>query len=139
MMAATPTVNPILLEIVEGTIESSRKEMELQVERTARSTVIREQHDYRAAVFDRRGRGISTVSSAANVQPILEGFAEDIEEGDLFIWNDPYKGGGISHLPDICITAPVTVGGPDHRLHSGLWTYPRCRRDEPRQYAPGRL
>lgn len=103
--------NPILLEIVEGTIESSRKEMELQVERTARSTVIREQHDYRAAVFDRRGQGISAVSSAANVQPILEGFAEDIEEGDLFIWNDPYKGGGISHLPDICITAPTLWEG----------------------------
>ena len=108
--------------ILEVTIESSRNEMELQVERSARSTVIREQHDYRAAIFDRRGRGISAVSSAANVQPILEGFSEDIEEGDLFIWNDPYKGGGISHLPDICITAPVTVGGPDHRLHSGLWT-----------------
>ncbi|MEE8349733.1 MAG: hydantoinase B/oxoprolinase family protein [Acidobacteriota bacterium] len=107
MKTETPTVNPILLEIVEGTIESSRKEMELQVERTARSTVIREQHDYRAAIFDRKGRGISAVSSAANVQPILDDFAEDIEEGDLFIWNDPYKGGGISHLPDICITAPV--------------------------------
>ncbi len=111
MKAATPTVNPILLEIVEGTIESSRKEMELQVERTARSTVIREQHDYRAAVFDRRGRGISAVSSAANVEPVLEGFAEDVQEGDLFIWNDPYKGGGISHLPDICITAPALWEG----------------------------
>ena len=69
------TLSPILLEIVEGTIESSRKEMELQVERTARSTIIREQHDYRAAVFDRRGRGISAVSSAANVDPILDGFS----------------------------------------------------------------
>ena len=57
MSTSTPAAIPILLEIVEGTIESSRKEMELQVERTARSTVIREQHDYRAAVFDRRGRG----------------------------------------------------------------------------------
>ncbi len=76
------TLSPILLEIVEGTIESSRKEMELQVERTARSTIIREQHDYRAAVFDRRGRGISAVSSAANVDPILDGFSEQIEEGD---------------------------------------------------------
>ncbi len=101
------TLSPILLEIVEGTIESSRKEMELQVERTARSTIIREQHDYRAAVFDRRGRGISAVSSAANVDPILDDFSEQIEEGDVFIWNDPYKGGGISHLPDICITAPA--------------------------------
>ncbi len=101
------SVSPILLEIVEGTIESSRKEMELQVERTARSTVIREQHDYRAAVFDRRGRGISAVSSAANVRPILKGFTEEIQEGDIFIWDDPYKDGGISHLPDLCITAPV--------------------------------
>jgi N-methylhydantoinase B len=101
------SVSPILLEIVEGTIESSRKEMELQVERTARSTVIREQHDYRAAVFDRRGRGISAVSSAANVRPILNGFKGEIQEGDIFIWNDPYKDGGISHLPDLCITAPI--------------------------------
>ena len=45
------TLSPILLEIVEGTIESSRKEMELQVERTARSTIIREQHDYRACLL----------------------------------------------------------------------------------------
>ncbi len=101
------SVSPILLEIVEGTMESSRKEMELQVERTACSTVIREQHDYRAAVFDRRGRGISAVSSAANVRPILKGFTEEIQEGDIFIWDDPYKDGGISHLPDLCITAPV--------------------------------
>ncbi len=111
MNLSASAANPILLEIVEGTIESSRKEMELQIERTARSTVIREQHDYRAAIFDRHGRGISAVSSAANVQPILEGFAEDTREGDLFIWNDPYKGGGISHLPDICITAPVLWEG----------------------------
>jgi len=104
-----PTVNPILLEIVEGTIESSRKEMELQVERTARSTIIREQHDYRAAIFDRRGRGISAVSSAANVNPILQRFSGSIQPGDIFIWNDPYKGGGISHLPDICVTAPVVL------------------------------
>ena len=30
-------VDPITLEIVQGTVESARKEMELQVERTARS------------------------------------------------------------------------------------------------------
>ncbi len=114
------TLSPILLEIVEGTIESSRKEMELQVERTARSTIIREQHDYRAAVFDRRGRGVSAVSSAANVDPILDGFSEQIEEGDIFIWNDPYKGGGISHLPDICITAPALW---DHELIAFIQVY----------------
>ena len=32
-------ISPILLEVIEGTIESSMVEMNLQVDRTARSTV----------------------------------------------------------------------------------------------------
>lgn len=38
----TRKISPILLEGIEGTIESSMREMNLQVDRTARSTVIRE-------------------------------------------------------------------------------------------------
>ena len=32
---------PILFEIIEGSIESARREMEIQVERTARSSIFR--------------------------------------------------------------------------------------------------
>ena len=37
--AVTTEFEPILFEIIEGAIESARREMEIQVERTARSTI----------------------------------------------------------------------------------------------------
>lgn len=106
---AGQAVDPITLEIIGGTVESTRREMELQIERTARSVVIREGRDYRAAVFDRHMRNISSASGAAHVEPILENYPiEEVEEGDVFIWNDPFKSaGGLTHLPDLCITQPV--------------------------------
>jgi len=104
-----PDIDPITLEIVGGTVESTRKEMELQIERTARSVVIREGRDYRAGVFDRKGRNVSSASGAAHVDPILQNYKiEDVEDGDVFIWNDPFKSaGGLTHLPDLCVTQPV--------------------------------
>lgn len=102
-------VDPITLEIIGGTVESARREMEIQIERTARSVVIREGRDYRAGIFDRHGRNVSSASGAAHVDPILQNYdISDIEEGDVFIWNDPFKSaGGLTHLPDLCITQPV--------------------------------
>ena len=44
------------------------------------------------------------------VRSILEAFAGDIHEGDVFVLNDPYVAGG-NHLPDWLITRPVFVGG----------------------------
>lgn len=105
-------VDPITLEIVQGTVESARKEMEMQVERTARSIIIRERRDYRAAVFDKYGRNVSSASSAAFIDPIANYYGDDVNDGDVFIWNDPFKSaGGITHLPDICITQPVFFEG----------------------------
>jgi N-methylhydantoinase B len=45
------------------------------------------------------------------VKKILEKFPLDrIYPGDIFISNDPYRGGG-SHLPDVAMAAPVFVDG----------------------------
>ena len=108
-----PTIDPITLEIIGGTIEATRREMELQIERTARSVVIREGRDYRAGLFDRHGRNVSSASGAAHVDPILQNYKiEEIEDGDVFIWNDPFKSaGGLTHLPDLCVTQPVIWRG----------------------------
>ena len=106
-------VDPITLELVAGTIESARREMELQIERTARSVVIREGRDYRAGIFDRHGSNVSSASGAAHVDPILQNYdLKDIEDGDVFIWNDPFSSaGGLTHLPDLCVTQPVIWKG----------------------------
>ncbi len=114
-MATTATrteLEPILFEIVEGALESARREMEAQVDRTARSTIIREQHDHRAGIFDVEGRSVTSLSFASTPTPIISRFADSTDEGDIFIYNDVYKSdGGITHLPDICITVPCFVDG----------------------------
>jgi len=108
-----PETDPILLDIIEGTIESAVSEMELAVERTARSVVLREQHDYRAAINDRAGRSVSRVSFAATIDCILEKYPIDqMEDGDVFLYNDPYLShGGVGHLPDMCVIRPVVHQG----------------------------
>lgn len=107
------TLTPATLEIVEGVLESAMKEIEAQVERTARSTNIREANDHVPAIFDARGRSVASVSFTANVDPVLKRWRpEDVHPGDVFLWNHPYESdGGIGHLPDLCLTLPVFVDG----------------------------
>jgi N-methylhydantoinase B len=111
--SATKTeFEPILFEIIEGAIESARREMEIQVERTARSSIVREQHDHRSGIFDAQGESVTALSFASVPTPIMKKFAGNINEGDIFIYNDPYKSdGGITHLGDMCITNPVFYKG----------------------------
>ena len=80
---------PVLFEIIEGAIESARREMEIQVERTARSSIVREQHDHRSGIFDANGESVTALSFASVPTPIMSKFAGRIYEGDVFIYNDP--------------------------------------------------
>ncbi len=102
-------LGPIELEVIAGAVRSAELEIEAAVERTARSPMIRDQHDYRVALFDARGRKLTGRSYSALVEPVFEYFgADDIHEGDVFFWNDPYNSaGGIGHVPDLCTTIPV--------------------------------
>ena len=109
---ARPALGPIELEVIAGTIRTAELEIEAAVERTARSPMIRDQHDYRVALFDARGRKLTGRSYAALVEPVFEYFDEgDIHPGDIFFWNDPYNSaGGIGHIPDLCTTIPIFHG-----------------------------
>ena len=107
-----PALGPIELEVITGTIRSAELEVEAAVERTSRSPMIRDQHDYRVALFDARGRKLTGRSYSALVEPVFEYFDEgDIHPGDVFFWNDPYNScGGIGHVPDLCTTVPIFHG-----------------------------
>ena len=102
-------LDPILVDIVDGGIEAAVTEAEAAVERTARSTIIREQHDYRAALNTVDCLSVSRVSWAATADPIRMKFKlPDIREGDVFIYNDVYGSAGtIGHLPDYCVVTPI--------------------------------
>lgn len=102
-------LDPILVDIVDGGIEAAVMEAEAAVERTARSTIIREQHDYRASLNTIDCLSVSRVSWAATADPIRMKFPlERIRPGDVFIYNDVYGSAGtIGHLPDYCVVTPI--------------------------------
>ena len=107
------TVDPVVLEIVEGSLASIEKEVETAIGRTSRSPMIRDAHDYRAGIHDRRLRKLTGRSYSALVHPVVRDFPlETMRPGDVFFHNDVYLSeGGIGHLPDLCVTVPVFVDG----------------------------
>ena len=105
--------DPIIIQIVEGTLASVEAEVEAAIERTSRSPMIREARDFRAGIHDRRCRKLTGRSYSALVQPIVRDFPiGTMRPGDVFFHNDVYGSeGGIGHLPDLCVTVPVFDAG----------------------------
>jgi N-methylhydantoinase B len=106
-------IDPVLVEIVQGTLASIEAEVEEAIGRTARSPMIRDQHDFRAGIHDRRLRKLTGRSYSALVHPVVRDFPlETMRAGDVFFHNDVYLSeGGIGHLPDLCVTVPVLDDG----------------------------
>lgn len=120
MTTSTPlrpdaSVDPVVLEIVQGTLASIEKEVEDAIGRTSRSPMIRDAHDYRAGIYDVALRKLTGRSYSALVHPIVRDFPiETMRPGDVYFHNDVYLSeGGIGHLPDLCITVPVFVPSDD--------------------------
>jgi N-methylhydantoinase B len=105
--------DPIVLEIVQGTLASIEAEVEDAIGRTARSPMIRDQHDYRAGIHDRKLRKLTGRSYSALVHPVVRDYPTDeMSEGDVFFHNDVYLSeGGVGHLPDLTVTVPVFCDG----------------------------
>jgi len=103
----------VLVEIVEGTLASIEREVETAIGRTARSPMIRDAHDFRAGIHDRRLRKLTGRSYSALVHPVVRDYPlETMRPGDVYFHNDVYLSeGGIGHLPDLCVTVPVFHDG----------------------------
>jgi N-methylhydantoinase B len=106
-------VDPIVLQIVEGTLNSIEAEIEYAIERTARSPMIREAHDFRVGLFDRYCRKLTGRSYSAMPNGVVRDFPPHaMRPGDVFLMNDTYlTEGSIGHLPDLCSTVPVFHDG----------------------------
>src|ERR1700726_5207972 len=102
-------IDPIVLQIVEGTLNSIEAEIEYAIERTARSPMIREAHDYRVGLFDPHCPKLTGRSYSAMPNAVVRDFPiAAMRPGDVFLMNDTYlTEGSIGHLPDLCSTVPV--------------------------------
>src|SRR3954454_17390490 len=118
MTVGSGPVTSVLVEIVAGYLASVEREVETAIGRTSRAPMIRDAHDYRAGIHDRRLRKLTGRSYSALVHPVVRDYpVETMRPGDVFFHNDVYLSeGGIGHLPDLCVTAPVfhdPGGGPE--------------------------
>lgn len=102
----TKDVDPIVLDLIENALLNARFEMDSVVVRVALSPVIREQHDEFPMICDPEGRMV--VGQFGSYIPAIVEEYTDINEGDIFVWNDPYAcKGSISHNNDWCVMMPI--------------------------------
>jgi N-methylhydantoinase B len=116
-------LDQIMVAVIGNRLDAISKEIGQTMLRTSRSPIFSEARDFVTAIFDAKTR---LVAQTAYI-PVLMGalpyalrsiartFENDIQEGDVFILNDPYRGN--NHPPDITIAKPVF-----HEGKVAFWT-----------------
>ncbi len=107
------TVDPIRVSVIGNRLDAISKEIGQTMLRTSRSPIFSEARDFVTAIFDDELRLVAQTAYIPvlmgalpyALRSIASAYAGDIEDGDIFILNDPYKGN--NHPPDITIAKPV--------------------------------
>ncbi len=119
-LSAIPSVDQVTAEVVRGAMETICFEMATYVSRTATTPILNQSNERNATILDAQGRlaalsvGIPQfmLTSTLPVRFALDYLGvEEFREGDVFVANDPYHGGG--HLPDYNVFAPVFADDPN--------------------------
>jgi N-methylhydantoinase B len=105
--------DPIEFELFKNALFGIADEMALTVFRTTYSGVLKDNMDYSTALFDGAGvlvaQGLTLPghlgSMPTAIASVKQTFADDVHAGDVFILNDPFRGG--MHLPDVFIFKPI--------------------------------
>ena len=108
--------DPVMLEVFNNLFMSIAEQMGVRLQKTARSTNIKERLDFSCAVFDGDGKLIANAphtpvhlgSMDRSVESIIR-IHPKMNRGDVFVTNAPYNGG--THLPDITVVTPVFNDG----------------------------
>lgn len=111
-------VDPILLEVFKNGFEAIADEMALILMRTAHSPIVRDAMDFSTALCDAEGQnlaqGLTTPMHLGSfydaMRHLIAEYAGDIDDGDVFIGNDPYLASG-QHLPDVYVVKPIFHAG----------------------------
>src|SRR6266545_1489194 len=103
-------LDPVALQVMTGALRAACDEMGAVLIRSAHSPNITERHDCSTALFDPGGELVMQaehipvhLGSMPDAVAVIVG--EEQHDGDLWILNDPYRGG--THLPDITLISPV--------------------------------
>jgi N-methylhydantoinase B len=113
-MIDQPTLDPVALQVMNGALRAACDEMGAVLIRSAHSPNITERHDCSTALFDPAGELVMQaehipVHLGSMPDAVAAIVGEEHHDGDLWILNDPYRGG--THLPDITLISPVLEDG----------------------------
>ena len=115
------SLDPVTLAILKGRLEQIADEMDATLFRSAFNPIIAEAHDASHGIYDaitgetlvqgKSGLPIFVGVMAFAVKAVIEKVARDgnLNDGDVFIFNDPYEGG--THLSDFRLVKPIYRNG----------------------------
>ncbi|RNB87112.1 hydantoinase B/oxoprolinase family protein [Brevibacillus fluminis] len=106
-------LDPVTFEVLKNAFVNLVDQMSEQILRTCYSFVIYNR-DFSSAICDAKGNTIMQGTQDISVhvgtlhltaKAVIEDFGDDIHPGDVFLVNDPYRGG--THFCDVRIVRPV--------------------------------
>jgi N-methylhydantoinase B len=115
------TIDPVTLAVLNGRLEQIADEMDATLFRSAFNPIIAEAHDASHGLYDavtgetlvqgKSGLPIFVGAMAFAVKAVIDKVARDgeLEDGDVYIFNDPYAGG--THLSDFRLVRPLFRDG----------------------------
>jgi N-methylhydantoinase B len=104
-------VDTVTIDIIESALRNARFEMDTVLFRTAMSPGIREQHDEFPMIANLQGKMV-VGQFGSFIWGFMQGYDGTVEEGDVFLTNDPYScNGAISHQNDWLMLMPVYKDG----------------------------
>ena len=143
--------DPIELELFNNHFASIAELMGTTLEKTALSTNVKDRLDFSCAIFTAEG---DLVVNAPHIPVHLGAMSEcvrclreDVPEfhpGDIYVTNDPYRGG--SHLPDVTVITPVFIepaapdsSSPHHSATPHFFVASRAHHSEIGGITPGSM
>jgi N-methylhydantoinase B len=111
-------IDPIVLEVLRCKLEAIAEDGSRTIIRTAISPIVAESGDCSCTIYDAGGDMVVGGGAVRihfhvgrdGIRKILELHGDTIAEGDLFLVNDPYNGGGL-HAQDVFIHLPIFHNG----------------------------
>lgn len=118
-MTAHMDIDPITFEVVRNKLQAITEEQAITLKSVSGSPVVTEATDFNNGLYLADGSIVTmgpqvifhTGTMSSVIRSIIANFSENpgINEGDMFILNDPYR--GAIHQPDMSIVAPVFHNG----------------------------
>jgi N-methylhydantoinase B len=111
-----PLIDPVTVSVVQHRLHAIVEEMGEAMLRTAYSQILNSSRDFSTALTDAEGRLVAQAEHVPihvgalpwAVKSVHDFFRGRIDPGDVFLLNDPYRGG--NHLPDLTAFVPVFDG-----------------------------